>query len=449
MNLTIAYESTGQILTVELPSDFKFNDFKAYLEAETNLKPVEQIIIFNSKSINIPSNENKDLGQLGITDGDLLLLNKKITQQPSSSANNFNNDRVNNNANINDNFDIQMLRNNPMISQQIEAQREQFLKDPNLQARLDPELSLNLNDKDKFKEIMLNLMQKKSEFEIKQRNELKEIENNPDDPENQKKILEIINQQAIEENLKIAYETSPESFTQVHMLYINLKVNGHPVKAFVDSGAQMTIISPNLAEKCGISRLIDRRMKGEARGVGKQEILGRIHSVPLSIENTYFNCSFTVLDTNVDMLLGLDMLRRHQACIDLRQNKLIIGDVETEFLSESEIPKDSFNGVGSGATASNGQPLGGNIFSPEANPNSNSISNPSSSSSSAAAAAAAKAATARLTSSASSNSSSSTAVADPVKVQQLVNMGFNKAEAEFALQQCNNNIDLAAGLLFG
>lgn len=42
----------------------------------------------------------------------------------------------------------------------------------------------------------------------------------------------------------------------------------------------------------------------------------------------------------MDVLLGLDMLKRHQCCIDLKKNVLYIGSANhsTSFLSEHELP---------------------------------------------------------------------------------------------------------------
>merc|ERR1712151_319580 len=101
------------------------------------------------------------------------------------------------------------------------------------------------------------------------------------------------------------------------MLYIDCAVNGTDLKAFVDSGAQMTIMSKNCAERCGIMRLLDKRFSGVAQGVGTAKILGRIHLATMKIGQSHFLVSITVLDDqNMDFLIGLDMLRRHQCSID-------------------------------------------------------------------------------------------------------------------------------------
>lgn len=227
------------------------------------------------------------------------------------------------------------------------------------------------------------------------------------------------------------------------MLYIDVEVNGHKVKAFVDSGAQATIMSPACAEKCGIMRLIDRRFGGQAVGVGTAKILGRVHSAQIKIGNLFLPCSFSVLEgKDVDLLLGLDMLKRHQACIDLRKGRLVIQDVEVPFLGEAEIPKQHFEALKNeesvpGPSGMSTSAVSGAIQRPTGSsaeptgPQSNPTTAPSESG-------------ARASGQQPQTSRNSFPDADITKLMEL---GVSREEAINALELAGGNVDIAAGLL--
>jgi DNA damage-inducible protein 1 len=165
----------------------------------------------------------------------------------------------------------------------------------------------------------------------------------PDDPAVQRKLYEEIQRRQVQENLELAMEETPEAFSQVVMLYLKSAVNNIPIAAFIDSGAQMTVMSARVAEQCNLTRLIDRRFQGMAKGVGTSRILGRVHMAQVRLGEganaLFLPMSITVLEQNdMDFLIGLDQLKRHHMCIDLASNSLRVGTQSFGFLSEHELP---------------------------------------------------------------------------------------------------------------
>lgn len=218
------------------------------------------------------------------------------------------------------------------------------------------------------------------------------------------------------------------------MLYVNVEVNGHKVKALVDSGAQATIMSPSCADACGISRLVDTRFAGVARGVGTAKIVGRVHSAQIKIGNLFLPCSFTVMEgKSVELLLGLDMLKRYQACIDLEKGNLVIQGEDIPFLGEADIPKEEEEEILDEPTVPGpsgtqiGQRSGAVVpAEPQQQP----------------------AQPAQPAPVQSPGGGSQTQGVSPQHVETLISMGADRARAIQALQATDDNVDMAAGILF-
>jgi DNA damage-inducible protein 1 len=160
------------------------------------------------------------------------------------------------------------------------------------------------------------------------------------DPDTQKKIEDQIQMQRWNQLQAETYENYPELFIPTEMLFIKGKINNKETEIFIDTGAQTTVISRDFAERSNILKNVDSRYKTLILGVGNQMSLGRIWQIYVEIQNRFFVFSAVVLENfSHDILLGLDMMKRHRCVIDLAAHKLRFGleGVEADFLKDHEV----------------------------------------------------------------------------------------------------------------
>lgn len=342
MKLTVTCEEN--VVQLDVYEDMELENLIAYCEAELSITFKDLQLIHNARPL---VDAKKTLKELGIADGDMVLVvnkaliptNREVNPSASQSMT-----PTSGGSSMNQMSAEHLLNMQEITLEQASKVRDSFMSNPNDITSLklsnmplaDALASGNLEE---FHRV-LNEQHKRRRDEHVRRTRM--LSADPFDVEAQKMIAEEIQRQQIESNMQDAIEFMPEAFGQVHMLYIKCKVNGYPIKAFVDSGAQSTIMSKACADRCNATRLIDERWSGIAQGVGTQRILGRIHMCQIQIENDFLPSSFNVLEHQpMDMLLGLDMLKRHQCLIDLKENILKIGTTGTvtKFLNESELPE--------------------------------------------------------------------------------------------------------------
>jgi len=352
MKVTVATLSDN-VFTLDVSEDLEIENFKAFCEVESGIPSAEIGLLFNG----IPmTDQKKTLKDYGVKDGDMVMMDRIRRQQrpapaPGSGGGGFNFDfsQIQIPSNLRGGSSGGAGPSQPRPQPQVRNEddpawiREMLSANPDQLAQLkqnNPPLAeaYASGSLEEFAKVL-----KKQQDARKERDALRirMMNADPFDLEAQRMIAQEIEQKNIDQNMELAMEASPESFGSVIMLYINCVVNGHKIKAFVDSGAQATIMSQKAAERCNIMRLVDRRWAGVAKGVGTQKIIGRVHMAQIQIEKDYLTSSFSILeDQPMDMLLGLDMLKKHQCTLDLKRNCLVIGTTgtETPFLSEADLP---------------------------------------------------------------------------------------------------------------
>ncbi|MCO5549656.1 hypothetical protein L7F22_003129 [Adiantum nelumboides] len=255
--ITIATDE--DTLNVDGDLSMTLENLKAILEADTSISPANQQLYCQGQLL---SDEKASLSSLGVKEDDLLLLQSSSTVNQSSGSGSAT---------------ASSASGRPQPSspeQEAEALRQEMLSNAPLMAQLRsqrPELAEAVSsDPAKF----IQMLRAERERNQQAQREAMALANADEfDIDAQRRIEEAIRQEQVMENFGSAMEFNPESFGRVTMLYVETQVNGHPIKAFVDSGAQATIMSPECAEKCGIMRLIDTRFAGIARGVGTAKIL--------------------------------------------------------------------------------------------------------------------------------------------------------------------------------
>ncbi|KAF5781323.1 putative Ubiquitin-like domain, UBA-like superfamily, Ubiquitin-associated domain-containing protein [Helianthus annuus] len=394
-----------QIVTLEVDRDESVENLKALLEIESQVPLQQQQLLYNGKEMR----NAETLSGLGVADGDLVMMvSNAASSRDSSNEVSLNPDG----SAVNPAAFQQQVRNNSNLMAQL------FQSDPEL-----AQIILG-NDLNKLQDVLRVRHRQRTEYSRQQEEEMALLYADPFDVEAQKKIEAAIRQKGIDENWAAALEHNPEAFAKVVMLYVDMEVNGVPLKAFVDSGAQSTIISKSCAERLGLLRLLDQRYKGIAQGVGQSEILGRIHVAPIKIGNIFYPCSFLVLDSpNMEFLFGLDMLRKHQCIIDLKDNVLRVGggEVAVPFLQEKDIPNRFLDEEKQLKEASSSGPQG----------------------------ASGSAAPYGGQSSGAVGSNPTQGAEFEAKIKKLIELGFSRDAVIQALKLSDGNEEQAAGYLFG
>lgn len=187
------------LLTLEIFPDMTLSTLRESIQAEAKVAPEAQQIYHNGRAL---SEDTKTIEELQISDGDMLAVHVR-DKRP------------------NPNPQAQAARSVPPQSQpeastganDPEMVRLQVLGDPNLRQQLQrqhPELAAAVDDPARFAGILTESQDRERRERLERQRQIEQLNADPFDVENQRKIEEMIRQERVMENLQNAMEHNPE-----------------------------------------------------------------------------------------------------------------------------------------------------------------------------------------------------------------------------------------------
>jgi DNA damage-inducible protein 1 len=193
------------LLSLEVYPEMTIETLRSSIQAETTHHPSAQHLYHNGQLL---TDNSKTLAELGVTDGDMLALHVRDmrgnTAVPAAGR------------------QQQVAQGGPRSAPRPPAQQDpevirlQILGDPNLRgelARSRPDLVAALEDPQAFARLFADSLDRERREREERHRQIQMLNADPFDPEAQAKILEIIRQDQVMENLQNAMEHNPEGNT--------------------------------------------------------------------------------------------------------------------------------------------------------------------------------------------------------------------------------------------
>jgi len=169
-------------------------DFKAIIESETDIEASAQEIFLNGQRL---SENGLSLEAASITDGEMLALivsrDQRQQQRPQRQAGSS------------------QVRGAPDAAR-IEQIRQQIISDPeqlNGIRQQQPPLAAAIDNPNDFRRIWENMQRIANDRHLQKDNEIRLLNEDPLNVDNQRKIEDMIRQESIQENLQYAIEHNP------------------------------------------------------------------------------------------------------------------------------------------------------------------------------------------------------------------------------------------------